>query len=140
MSAVHSLTGIVLAVKGTEFALFRNKQEVEDFARDAGAKVMKNLSKSVTHMVVANGTATVSTGKGGCIVVDESWLRSNVLTSTQPSWLLAAVQQQPSTAAAAAAAATAQSTQARQQEKLFRAMPPELQQVSHFCFVTFSMF
>ena len=34
--------------------------------------------------------------------------------------------------AAAAAAAAAQSTQARQQEKLFRAMPPELQQVNHF--------
>ena len=33
---------------------------------------------------------------------------------------------------AAAAAATAQSTQARQQEKLFRAMPPELQQVTHY--------
>lgn len=83
------MAGMVIAVKGSEFQLFKDKQEVEDFARDAGAKVMKNLSKSVTHMVpptivvlhlharmqvIANGAAPGFT-KSGLVVVDESWLR-----------------------------------------------------------------
>ena len=56
--AVASLAGLVIAVKGSEFSLFKNKQEVEDFARDAGAKLMKNLSKSVTHMVCRSPAET----------------------------------------------------------------------------------
>ena len=43
-------------------------------------------------------------------------------------------------AAAATAAAAAQSAQARQQEKLFRAMPPGLQQVTHFSYCGFTFF
>ena len=37
--AHNSLAGIVLAVKGDGFVLFKTKQDVEDFARDAGAKI-----------------------------------------------------------------------------------------------------
>ena len=79
MSGLAPLAGMVIAVKGIDFTLFRNKADVEDFARDAGAKVMKNLSKSVTHMVVANGSVTGTSQRMGVSVVDESWLRSHVL-------------------------------------------------------------
>ena len=46
----------------------------------------------------------------------------------------------PTATPVAAAAAAVQSTQARQQEKLFRAMPPELQQVTHFSYYGFTFF
>ena len=62
-----------------------------------------------------------------------------VAAAAQPA-VVAGVATGVPTAAPVAAAATAQSTQARQQEKLFRAMPPELQQVTHFSYYGFTFF
>ena len=84
---------------------------------------MQNWERAITQLKVkvkqqavaaAEQAAAVAGVAGGAV--------AGVATGTPPHPLVAG--QQP--------AATTQSTEAKQQEELFRAMSPQLQQVSHF--------
>eukprot|EP00658_Telonema_sp_P-2_P068937 TRINITY_DN5796_c0_g4_i5.p1 TRINITY_DN5796_c0_g4~~TRINITY_DN5796_c0_g4_i5.p1 ORF type:complete len:348 (+),score=60.42 TRINITY_DN5796_c0_g4_i5:37-1044(+) len=85
-----SLSDIVLVVKAYdhECHLFvGGREQIEKLARAAGARVMKNLSKSVTHVLapkVQLNDPVYQTAYTGMTMVDEEWLW-NAVQSRAPS-------------------------------------------------------
>eukprot|EP00656_Telonema_subtile_P000005 TRINITY_DN10001_c0_g1_i1.p1 TRINITY_DN10001_c0_g1~~TRINITY_DN10001_c0_g1_i1.p1 ORF type:complete len:464 (+),score=129.68 TRINITY_DN10001_c0_g1_i1:178-1569(+) len=84
-----SLADIVLVVKAFdhECHLFvGGREQIEKVARSAGARVMKNLSKSVTHVLAPKAQINdpvYQSAYAGMTMVDEEWLRNAVGSRTQ---------------------------------------------------------
>lgn len=84
-----SLADIVLVVKAFdhECQLFvGGREQIEKVARAAGARVMKNLSKSVTHVLAPKAQINdpvYQSAYAGMTMVDEQWLRNAVGSGPQ---------------------------------------------------------
>lgn len=86
---VGSLQEVVLVVKAFDHECViypLGREQIERVARTAGARVMKNLSKSVTHVLVTSaqmGDSVYQSAYAGYTMVDEEWLRAAVGNGSQ---------------------------------------------------------
>lgn len=89
MQAAGSLQEVVLVVKAFDHECViypLGREQIERVARTAGARVMKNLSKSVTHVLVTSAQMNDSvyqSAYAGYTMVDEEWLRAAVGVGSQ---------------------------------------------------------